>query len=431
MRLLSARGLPPITRKLAAGMMALALAGLMPTAQADTSNQLRDQAKSAKTDLTSVQREIKTATTKLRLTQAERNKQQKALQDAERQIDQLQRSMTATAAESRAGEARIRVLHSRQAALAADKRQQLGELRKDVQMAYRTGHDDYFKLLLNQESPALLSRQLRYYSYVQKARSERIHTLDGTLTELSALEKEEAQQVAQLQVLQKRLADEQGQLAVAQKKREEALSVLNSEIKEQDKNLQSLKQDQAALQSLMRKLEKAAREQDKQDQQRRREEARKAKEAGRAVKAEPAVKERAAYSQEPDYSAPYSGKCALPASGNIRAQFGSARGGGLRWNGIVIAASAGTSVKAVKAGKVLYADFLRGYGKLVIIDHGNGFMSLYGYNQSLQVHTGQSVGAGDGIATVGGSGDDDAETGLYFETRLRGRPSQPGNWCNY
>jgi septal ring factor EnvC (AmiA/AmiB activator) len=120
----------------------------------------------------------------------------------------------------------------------------------------------------------------------------------------------------------------------------------------------------------------------------------------------------------------------LPTSGGIRAQFGSARGGGLRWNGIVIAAASGAPVKAVKSGKVLYADFLRGYGKLVIVDHGRGFMSLYGYNQSLQVSVGDNVSAGQTLASVG-AGTGDTESGLYFETRLRGRPSQPGNWCNY
>lgn len=426
MRLFPARCLPALA--------ILVLSALPLSAQAETSTQLRDQALSAKNDLGSVQREIKTAQKKLRLSQAERNKQQKALQEAERQIDQLQRSMAETAKEKHGREARMKELHVRQTELAADKLEQLGELRKDVQQAYRAGHDDYFKLLLNQESPALLARQLRYYSYLQKSRSVRIHTLDGTLTELSALEKEEADQVARLQVLQSRLNDEQAQLAVAQKKREAALSVLNSEIKEQDKSLKDLKQNQVALQSLMRRFEKAAREQDRQDrleQQRRRTEERlAARETGKVAKPATVVKEKPAYSQEPDYSTPYHGNCALPASGAIRAQFGSARGGGLRWNGIVIAATTGSVVKAVKAGKVLYADFLRGYGKLVIIDHGGGFMSLYGYNQSLQVKTGQSVAAGEGIAVVG-AGENEAETGLYFETRLRGRPSQPGNWCSY
>lgn len=413
-----------------AGLPALLLVLLSSILHAESSAALRDQARSARSDLDSVQREIKTAQTKLKLTQAERNKQQRALQEAERQITSLQRSLAGTERETREREARVTVLKERHVLLAADRRTQLGQLREDVQMAYRAGHDDYFKLLLNQESPALLARELRYYGYLQRARSDRINLLDGTMTELTALQKEEGEQLKRLAELQVKLASEQQQLKVAQGKREEALAVLNSEIKEQDKNLKSLKQDQAALQSLMRRLERAAREQDRQDQERRKRDERLAREAGKPVKPQPPAHEPQAWSQEPDYTTAYKGNCSLPASGGIRYGFGAPRGGGLRWNGIVIAAVTGAPVKAVKSGKVLYADFLRGYGKLVIIDHGGGFMSLYGYNQNLQVRVNDSVSAGQTIASVG-SGDGDAESGLYFETRLRGRPSQPGNWCNY
>ncbi len=406
---------------------------LSPSAWAESTGQLRAQAQSAKSDLASVQREIKTAQKKLRLTQGERNKQLAALKQAQLQINVLEKSLAASAKEKRQREDRMVVLKQRQTELSAAKRGQLAQLKADVQQSYRAGHDDYFKLLLNQENPALFARQLRYFGYLQKARSERITELDGTLTELAALEIEEKEQIARLEELAVKLTQEQTQLNSAKEQRSAALKILNSEIKEQDKNLKSLKQDQAALQSLMRRLERVAREQERQEQQRRRNEERAAKEASKGsnkpIKPAPAEKETV-WSQEPDYTAPYRGNCSLPASGGIRAQFGSARGGGLRWNGIVIAAASGAPVKAVKSGKVLYADFLRGYGKLVIVDHGHGFMSLYGYNQSLQVTVDDNVSAGQTLASVG-AGNGDTESGLYFETRLRGRPSQPGNWCNY
>jgi len=406
---------------------------LSPVAWAESTGQLRAQAQSAKSDLASVQREIKTAQKKLRLTQGERNKQLAALKQAQLQINVLEKSLAASAKEKRQREDRMVVLKQRQTELSAAKRSQLAQLKADVQQSYRAGHDDYFKLLLNQENPALFARQLRYFGYLQKARSERITELDGTLTELAALETEEKEQIARLEELAVKLTREQTELNVAKEQRSAALKILNSEIQVQDKNLKSLKQDQAALQSLMRRLERVAREQERLEQQRRRNEERAAKEASKGsnkvIKPAPAEKETV-WSQEPDYTAPYRGNCSLPASGGIRAQFGSARGGGLRWNGIVIAAASGAPVKAVKSGKVLYADFLRGYGKLVIVDHGRGFMSLYGYNQSLQVSVGESVSAGQTLASVG-AGTGDTESGLYFETRLRGRPSQPGNWCNY
>ncbi len=408
---------------------------LTPSVWAESTGQLRAQAQSAKSDLASVQREIKTAQKKLRLTQFERNKQLNALKKAQTQINALESSLAASAKEKRQREDRMVVLKQRQHELSAAKRGQLSQLKADVQQSYRAGHDDYFKLLLNQENPALFARQLRYFGYLQKARSERITELDGTLTELAALEIEEKEQIIRLEELAVKLTQEQTQLNAAKEQRSAALKILNSEIREQDKNLKSLKQDQAALQSLMRRLERVAREQERQEQQRRRNEERAAKEASKGsnkvVKPAPVEKSKeTVWSQEPDYTAPYRGNCSLPTSGGIRAQFGSARGGGLRWNGIVIAAASGAPVKAVKSGKVLYADFLRGYGKLVIVDHGRGFMSLYGYNQSLQVSVGDNVSAGQTLASVG-AGTGDTESGLYFETRLRGRPSQPGNWCNY
>ena len=413
----------------------LLVAPLSPIAWAESTGQLRAQAQSAKSDLASVQREIKTAQKKLRLTQGERNKQLAALKQAQQQISVLEKSLAASAKEKRQRENRMVVLKQRQGELSAAKRGQLGQLKADVQQSYRAGHDDYFKLLLNEENPALFARQLRYFGYLQKARSERITELDGTLTELAALEIEEKEQIARLEELSLKLTQEQSQLNTAKEQRSAALKILNSAIQEQGKNLKSLKQDQAALQSLMRRLERVAREQERQEQQRRRNEERAAREASKnsnkVAKPVPAPAEKeTVWSQEPDYTAPYRGNCSLPASGGIRAQFGSPRGGGLRWNGIVIAAASGAPVKAVKSGKVLYADFLRGYGKLVIIDHGRGFMSLYGYNQSLQVSVGDNVSAGQTLASVG-AGTGDTESGLYFETRLRGRPSQPGNWCNY
>lgn len=406
------------------GLFLVVLASMVCSAAwAADGKQLRSEASSAKSDLDSVKDEIRTATKKLRLTQAERSKQQKALNVAESQISKLQKSVAETEKESGVRKARVSVLRARQAELAKIKREQLASLKADMQASYRAGRDDYFKLLLNQQQPALLARQLRYFSYIQKARSERIDELDATLAELAAVEKEEAVQVSRLAVLEAKLEREQVALEDAKSQRAAALKILNSDIANQDKNLKSLKKNQAALQSLMRRLERQAREADRLERERR------AKEAAANNKPAPAVKEKPVWSQEPDYSVPYRGNCSLPASGGIRAQFGADRGGGLRWNGIVIAANSGAAVKVVKSGKVLYADFLRGYGKLVIVDHGGGFMSLYGYNQSINVKTGDSVSANQTVASVGDGSE--GETGLYFETRLRGRPSQPGNWCNY
>lgn len=413
--------------------LSVMLAMLPLPAMANTSTQLRDQARSAKSDLDSLGRELRSAQQKLTLSQRERTRQQRALNEAERKIQATERSLKRTRDDISQRQTRISELQKEQGRLRAARGEQLDLLKQDIQQAYRAGKDDYFKLLLNQENPALLSRQLRYYGYIHKARTERIAELDATLVELRGLEQEEAEQARQLERLSSQLASEEEQLREAKEQREQALKVLNSEIRQQDRTVQDLRRNQANLQALMRRLERQAREQERLERERARREAeRKAREAAAAGREAPRpAPERPpqpAWSNEPDYSVPYRGACPLPVSGNIRAQFGADRGGGLRWNGLVIDAPPGTPVTAVKAGKVMYADYLRGYGNLVIIDHGNGFMSLYGYNRSLLVKVNDQVAAGATIARVG---DASGEVGLYFETRVRGRPSQPGNWCNY
>ena len=137
-----------------------------------------------------------------------------------------------------------------------------------------------------------------------------------------------------------------------------------------------------------------------------------------------------AWNNTPDYGSSASAHCRLPVGGALHATFGAPRAGGLRWNGVLIAAASGTPVRAVKAGRVVYADYLRGYGFLIILDHGHGLMSLYGQNQSLLKTAGDSVNANDSIALVGSSGGN-ASPALYFEVRVKGRPTNPGAWCQY
>lgn len=415
------------------GLLGACLAAPMGV-MANTSDQLRNQAQSARSDLDALGRELRSAQQKLTLTQRERAKQQRALNEAERKITQTEQSLRQTRQDVASTRQALNTLKAEQDRLKAARQDQLDQLREDIRLAYRAGQEDYFKLLLNQANPALLSRQLRYYGYLHKARSERIVALDGTLNSLAEVEREAAAQARQLDLLAARLTAEEAQLKTAKEERAAALAILNSEVRQASKTVSDLRRDQANLQALMRRLERQAREQERQERERARREAeRRAREAqasgAPAVAVTPPPKPaEPSWSSNPDYSVPYRGACALPARGNIRAQFGSDRGGGLRWNGIVIDAPPGTPVKAVRAGKVMYADYLRGYGNLVIIDHGSGFMSLYGYNRSLSVRVNEQVSAQATIASVG---DASGESGLYFETRVRGRPSQPGNWCNY
>ena len=133
------------------------------------------------------------------------------------------------------------------------------------------------------------------------------------------------------------------------------------------------------------------------------------------------------------YGGPFAsarGKLPWPGDGRLVARYGTPRGGDARtkWDGVLIGAAAGSQVRAVHGGRVVFADWLRGAGLLVILDHGNGYLSLYGHNQSLLKNAGDVVKAGDPIATVGSSGGQDASA-LYFAIRQNGRPSDPAQWC--
>ncbi len=401
---------------------------------------------SAQKDLVTVQQEIRQAQKALKLTQAERAKKEAELKKAEVQIGGLKKELRANNAEVAERKRALSELQAERRQHEANRVRQLAQLKRDVEQGYRRGGQDYFKLVLNQEQPALAARQLKYYAYIQQARSELIQHLDHTVAEINRIEAEEKTQLSKLDVLQDTLEKQQQELSVAQEQRNQAISVLSTQIETQDEKLRRLKRDQAALQSVMQKLEREARDAARREAARQAEEARLAREKAERERQEalaagrtppppkpvekPAEKEKS-WGSEPDFNAkPYSGKCPLPVGGGIAASFGSARAGGLRWNGVLISAPAGSAVRAVKGGRVVYADYLRGYGFLIILDHGRGLMSLYGQNQSLLKKVGEQVAANDSIALVGASGGNEA-AGLYFEIRLRGRPSNPTAWCSY
>lgn len=413
---------------------------------------LQKQAQSAQSDLANVQQRIQSAQQTIKLTEAQRAAKEAELKEAEVQIGGLKKELHATTSEAEQRQQALAELNAEQQQHEADKQRQLGQLQKDVQLSYQRGNDDYFKLLLNQQQPEKLARQLKYYAFIQKARTDRIHELDKTLQELARIETEQKGQLEKLGVLKNTLQQQQTSLAQAQQTREKAIQVLSSQIDTQDEQLKRLLRDQTALQSLMQRLEQQAREEAKREQER--EAARKAEQERLAREKEKAAQQQANrkpvetapqkpaekpaekpadehWSSEPDYvGTPSNGRCALPVSGGIRSQFGAARAGGLRWNGVLIAAASGTPVRAVKAGRVVYADYLRGYGFLIIIDHGHGLMSLYGQNQSLLKTVGDNVNANESVALVGSSGGN-SSPGLYFEIRVRGRPSNPVAWCGY
>lgn len=271
-------------------------------------------------------------------------------------------------------------------------------LAQQVRAAYMTGHQDYLKLLLNQEDPSALERVLTYYRYFSRARAEQIQRVESELQRLAAVQRDIRRQQDLLRSLQAKAQERKGAQEARRQERAKILGRLRKEIRQGGHELDGLKANEKELERLLKALREAF------------------EDIPRALDRRKSFQQRR-------------GQLPWPSQGKLRHRFGTSRNrGSLRWQGVVIAARRGHNVAAIHHGRIAFADWLRGFGLLVIVDHGDGYMSLYGHNQSLLKETGDWVEAGESIASVGDSGGH-AEPGLYFEIRRHGIPQNPARWC--
>jgi septal ring factor EnvC (AmiA/AmiB activator) len=297
--------------------------------------------------------------------------------------------------------------------------------------AYQSGRQEYIKLLLNQQNPEKFSRTLTYYDYLSEARMEQLDAFNETLRQLANVEIAITNQQSQLLEQKSALDGRREQLAGVRKERQVALAKLNKEFSARDQKLKAREQERAELANVLKTIEQTL--------------ARQAREA-EAARQQALLAEREAQRSSPQTTAsgplvsagasvggPFAqarGKLPWPVNGRLIARYGTPRGGDARttWDGVLIDAAAGSQVHAIHGGRVVFADWLRGAGLLVILDHGNGYLSLYGHNQSLLKDAGDVVKPGEAIATVGNSGGQE-DTALYFAIRQQGRAIDPAQWC--
>ena len=271
-------------------------------------------------------------------------------------------------------------------------------LSEQIRSAYMIGKQEYLKLLLNQESPAAIGRTLTYYDYFHKARS---HHIDEAVTTIEKLEQLTAQvkvKTDELKVSRKQQRIEKEKLEDDFIDRSVIVKAMENEIANQGNQLKKFSANEKLLQELLKEIRNIM-----------------PSTLTEIDKRETFGKRR--------------GRLKWPVRGKVKRLFGKSRqAANLKWNGVLIRSVEGKDVKAISHGRVAYADWLRGYGMLVIIDHGDGYMTLYGYNQALYKETGDWVEEGEVIATVGRSGGQ-SKSGLYFEVRVKGKPSNPTKWC--
>jgi len=292
---------------------------------------------------------------------------------------------------------KVSSLTKKQRELLSVKSEQQYYIEQQIRAAYKIGNQEYLQILLNQEDPNEIARMLTYYDYFNQARSKQIESYNLNLLNLERVTLELAKETKVLESQRRALDTQQKSLANVQKEKRMTLKELIAQISTTGSELSKLKQDRGRLEQLLGKLQKSL-----------------------------------ANLSEPESTQPFvgmQGKLLLPVEGKINHRFGNPRNQGkLRWHGIFIDAAEGESVYAVHYGRVVFSDWLRGFGLLMIISHGEGYMSLYGHNQALFRETGDWVAAGEVIAAVGDSGGQD-KTGLYFEIRIDGKPNNPQNWC--
>ena len=292
----------------------------------------------------------------------------------------------------------------------ADQQVRLAALLKE---RYIQGGGDAIKLMLNGQNPGEVARNLEYYGYIGRARAELIRQHRDALARLRELQDKTREQNDSLNQLRQDRVAQKKALEAEKGERQQVLYKLSRQIRDQRKEIDTLVRDEKRLTRLIEKLAKLATLKNKSN---------------------PSVKPGEKVDRVADASlagldfARLRGKLALPVAGEILHKFGQSReGGGPAWKGLFIRARQGQEVRAVGSGQIAFADWLRGFGNLLIVDHGDGYLSLYSNNESLYKQPGESVRAGDVVAAVGATGGQD-EPGLYFELRHQGKPFDPLSW---
>jgi len=286
-----------------------------------------------------------------------------------------------------------RRLQDREAELSAESSQ----LEAQVRTAYTSGQQERIKLLLNQHDPATIGRLMTYYRYMSEFRGENISAVNTHITELTGLRQQAATEENRLAGLARARLAELAELNAAQDKRQDLLATLKAKIAQEGSQIERLAAQEQDLSRLIAELTSI-------------------------------LSDYPITSEEP--FSKFRGRLTWPVAGSLLHDFGQPRAGGqLKWNGVVLAAPRGREVRSIYHGRVVFADWLAGMGLLVIVDHGEGYMTLYGYNETTLKSAGDWVAPGDVIATVGDSGGQ-AQSGLYFEIRKGTKPVNPRRWVS-
>jgi septal ring factor EnvC (AmiA/AmiB activator) len=386
-------------------------------------------------------------------TESDKQRAEDQLADSEAAISTANRKLFALNAEQQQTQQKISDLASQQQQLQQQVAQQKKQFSTLLRQQYQTGNSDRIKLLLSGDNPNRINRDLQYLGYVSQSQNKLITQLRANLAAVDSNKLATEQAKIDLDDIAIEQEQQKAALVQEQNKRASLIKQLSSKLSAQRKEAGQLQKNEQRLASLVDRLNRLIEEQRKaellqQEKRRAAQEAKRKADAQQAAAAsakqgnqKPPAKpvspaaESIEVTKTPEKStdssqfAQLKGHLRLPVKGELSAKFGSQRGEGTVWKGLFIRAAEGTEVKAIATGKVIFAEWLRGFGNLIILDHGGQYMSIYGNNQAVLKQAGDTVNAGDVIANAGNSGGNE-QSGLYFELRFQGKAIDPISWVN-
>lgn len=354
------------------------------------------EAKAERSKLTVLKEQISSLSQQLLQRNNEADKLANQLREQELELAKTNKQIASLDGEVAQLQSDVEALGERKAALEGQRRAQQEMIAKEVKSAYRLGNSEPVRLLLNQEDPQKLARIMKYYHYFAEARRQKLDAFAATLAELATVETDIASKQQTLLANREALVAQAAKLDGEKASRKELLASLTASLSSDKARLANLNKERKGLEDVIARLEQAI------------------------------------HTLGQNNSTPFAsmrGKLPWPVAGKLSQSYGSRRTQGMTWSGWVIDASEGAPVQSVHRGRVVFSDYLRGHGLMIIVDHGGGFLSLYAHNQRLLKEDGDWVQAGEKIALAGNTGGL-ASSALYFEIRHNGKPQDPKSWIS-
>ncbi len=402
-----------------------------------------DQRAQTKQEIAQAAKDIAELKKQLSKIQQEKSSAEQELKKTETEIGELEKQVNDLQQQEKKTEQELDLLDKQKKKLHSSRLDQQKLIAIQARAAYQAGQQEPLRLLLNQQQPEKFSRNLTYYQYIGKARQQQINEFNETIRQITNISAQITEQQNNLAEQRASLLSKQESLKTLRQQRQQKVASLSQQQRKETQSLNTRQADQAALNKVLQTIEatlarqaQEAREAERKRQRLIAEQQRQQAEQLLDKQPQPATGKQP---QSPMVSTAIThnggnfstvrGKLPWPVNGWLIAHFGSARGDTRsKWDGVLISSQAGTQVRAIHPGRVVFADWLRGAGLLVIVDHGDGYLSLYGHNQSILSRPGDMVQTGQAISTVGNTGGQD-QAALYFAIRQKGKPADPTQWC--